>query len=395
MWSRRLRLGLAILLSGFFLYLFFKDIDFGRLAAALGDVGAGWWLLVLAALIQVVHCVLRAARWRILLGPLKKDVGYYNLVSTICIGYLVTMLLPGRLGEVVRPVLLAGRENVSRGGALATIFLERLMDALTVASFFAVYLIFFLGPPGGLGHQAAAGMSVGWGILAGMTIVLSFPCLWAVVHFRTRVARLVDRMIPEASRAGRVLHGVFHSLVDGFEVLKGARALAAAWAYSFLIWGVIAFSIWFSVRAFGIRLPIEGALLMLGALTFGIAIPTQGGVGTYEWFGQQALVRFFGEDPSKAAAAVMVMHVFAVAPVIIMGFLFLWREGLTFSRVASMQPAGVPAGVPDAPAPLAAPVTRTDESRGSESGLAVEVGVKIVGWRRKPPAPDEPRGGAR
>ena len=54
-------------------------------------------------------------------------------------------------------------------------------------------------------------------------------------------------------------------------------------------------------------------------------------MGTYEWFGQQALTRFFGVDPSAAAAAILVMHVFAVGPVIIMGFAFLWRDGLSFS----------------------------------------------------------------
>jgi hypothetical protein len=79
---------------------------------------------------------------------------------------------------------------------------------------------------------------------------------------------------------------------------------------------------------------------MLGALTFGIAIPTQGGVGTYEWFGQQALSRFFGVDPSTAAAAILVMHVFAVGPVIIMGFGFLWKEGLSFSGLTSRTKVG-------------------------------------------------------
>ena len=109
----------------------------------------------------------------------------------------------------------------------------------------------------------------------------------------------------------------------------------SSWAYSFSIWLVIAFSIWFSVKAFGINISPAGSLLLMGALTFGIAIPTQGGVGTYEFFGQQALVRFFNVDPSQAAAAVLVMHVFAISPVIIMGFAFLWKEGLSFSRVAS------------------------------------------------------------
>ncbi|HZE89802.1 MAG TPA: lysylphosphatidylglycerol synthase transmembrane domain-containing protein [Verrucomicrobiae bacterium] len=358
MWSRALRLSASILLPAVFLYLFFRGIDLARLGESLRNVGAGWWLLLLAAGVQVVHCFLRAARWRILLGPLKKDVGYYNLISTISIGYMVTMLLPGRLGEVLRPVLLAGRENISKGGAIATILLERLMDALTVASLFAIYLIFFLGPEGGMGREAAAGMSVGWGVAMGLFIVLAFPLLYAVVHFRARVASLLERVVSPASRTGETIHKIFHTVVDGFQVIKGGRALIAAWSYSYLIWLVIAFSIWFSVKAFGIDLPLSGSLLMLGALTFGIAIPTQGGVGTYEWFGQQALTRFFGVDPSAAAAAILVMHVFAVGPVIIMGFAFLWKEGLSFSGITAgvRSGGGSPAPGPEAQeTPLPAP----------------------------------------
>jgi uncharacterized membrane protein YbhN (UPF0104 family) len=183
-------------------------------------------------------------------------------------------------------------------------------------------------------------MSVGWGVVMGLFIVLSFPLLYAVVHLRARAAALLERVVRGDSRAGSAIHKVFHTVVDGFEVIKGGRALIAAWSYSFLIWMVIAFSIWFSVRAFGIEIPLPGSLLMLGALTFGIAIPTQGGVGTYEWFGQQALSRFFGVDPSTAAAAILVMHVFAVGPVIIMGFGFLWKEGLSFSGLTSRTKVG-------------------------------------------------------
>src|SRR5262249_31427940 len=132
----------------------------------------------------------------------------------------------------------------------------------------------------------------------------------------------------------RIAHKIFHNIVDGFEILEGGWTFLLAWAWSFAIWLIIAFSIWFSVKAFGIDISLPGSLLMMAALTFGIAIPTPGGVGGYELLGQQALVLFFGVDPSRAAAAVLVMHVFAISPSILMGFVFLWREGLSFSTVA-------------------------------------------------------------
>jgi uncharacterized protein (TIRG00374 family) len=346
MWSRIARLMVTIVLPGFFLYLFARRIDPDELRESLQGVGYGWWLLILAAFIQILHLILRAMRWRILLEPQKKGIGYYNLFSTVSIGYLVTMLLPGRIGEFLRPILLANRENISKTGSLATILLERLMDALAVSSLLAVYLIFFTGGEGSMGREAMAGLGIGtgWTVFAGTLIVLAFPALWVVVHFRAGVARLLEKIIPLSSRFGKNFHQFFHAVIDGFAVLKGGRALVFAWGYTYAIWLVIAYSIWFSLLAFDIRIPIEGSLLMLAALVFGIAIPTQGGVGTYEFFGQEALTRFFGIDPSQAGAAVLVMHIFAIFPVILIGFGFLWKEGISFSSLKAVAKSDGDAG---------------------------------------------------
>lgn len=345
MWLRALKTTLAILLPVFFLFLFFRSIDRHEFVRAVASVTVGGWLLlVLAALVQLLHLALRAARWRILLNPMKKGIGYYNLSSTICIGYMVTMLLPGRIGEVLRPVMLAARERITKSGSLATVILERLMDGLAVASLLAIYLVFFW-DSGTEGAGASDGIGGRGAVIFGGLILVSFPMLWALVHFRKQAARLLGRLIREDGKLGKTVHGIFHGVVDGFEVLKGGRALLAAWTYTFLIWIIISFSIWFSLLAFNIRIPMAGSLLMLAALTIGIAIPTQGGVGTYEWFGQEALVRFFGIEASTAGAAVLVLHVFAITPVILLGLWFVWREGLSFSglkaEVRGVEGAGV------------------------------------------------------
>ncbi len=329
MWSRIARIVFSVAIPAFFLWLFFRSIDPAELARSVQGVGTGWLLLIIAALVQVLHVVMRAARWRILMRPLKKNVRWYNLISTVSIGYMVTMLLPGRVGEVLRPILFARREKISKSGALATILLERLIDGLTVILLLAIYLIFFMGSAGGVAQEAARGLRTGWGAALGAAFLLSLPALWALVHYRAAAARLLGRLYPEGRPGGHAVHTIFQGVVDGFEILKGGRALVGIWLYSFAIWTMIAFSIWFSLLAFDIHIPLPGSLIMMAALVFGIAIPTQGGVGTYEYFGQQALTIFFGVDASQAAAAILVMHVFAISPTILMGLWFLWREGLS------------------------------------------------------------------
>jgi hypothetical protein len=331
MWARIARLLFAVGLPVFFLWLFFRSIDIHQLRNAVAGVSWwGWSLLVIAALVQIVHLVLRSARWRIMLRPMKPEIGFYNLFSTVSIGYLVTMLLPGRIGEVLRPVLLASRERIGKSGALATVLLERIIDGICIVVLLAAYLIFFMEPMAGEAQVAAEGMARSWGVLLGALMVLALPVLWGLVHFRKKAAAVIEAVYPASKPGGVALRTIFHGIVDGFEVLKGGRALIGVWAYSIVIWVLIAFSIWFSLLAFEIRIPIAGSVLMLAALAFGIAIPTQGGVGTYEFFGQQALVLFFGVDQTQAGAAILVLHIFAISPTIILGLIFVWKEGLSF-----------------------------------------------------------------
>jgi len=67
----------------------------------------------------------------LLLRPVG-DVALLPLVSATAIGFLCNMILPLRVGEVVRPVLLARRAAVPVSSVLASVLLERLLDMLTI-----------------------------------------------------------------------------------------------------------------------------------------------------------------------------------------------------------------------------------------------------------------------
>ena len=60
----------------------------------------------------------------------------------VVVGYMANNLLPLRIGEVVRSYYVGEREGVSKTAALATILIERLMDALTLIVFVAVIAVF-------------------------------------------------------------------------------------------------------------------------------------------------------------------------------------------------------------------------------------------------------------
>jgi len=70
--------------------------------------------ILLAVALSLLTFVVRALRWRILLSHLKGGIPFFSLLSCTVIGFMVSYVLPGRVGELARPLLLAAKEQMSR-----------------------------------------------------------------------------------------------------------------------------------------------------------------------------------------------------------------------------------------------------------------------------------------
>ena len=327
--KRFLKIAGSVALGALLLWLFFRHLDLREILAHVREADPFW--LGVAVLMQGLHLVIRSFRWRTLLSPMKKGIGFYNLFSTTSIGYMLSFLL-FRIGEVVRPLLLGQRERISRSGALATCVLERLMDFVTVAFLWGIYLVFRFERADA--HQVA-GLDIAQlratGLIFGIATLAAFPVLYVIVHFRQRLFAFFDRRLGSDAALPRLIH----AFLGGFDAVKGGRLLTRAWLQSFGVWLSIAGSIWASLRAFDLGVDFLDSFLMVALLAFGIAVPTPGGVGSYEYVGQLGL-QFFGVGPNQAAAAILVTHVTSVAPVMVLGFLLVWRDGLSLRGLTGM-----------------------------------------------------------
>jgi hypothetical protein len=99
---------------------------------------------------------------------------------------------------------------------------------------------------------------------------------------------------------------------------------------------------WFMVQAYLYGFPFTGALFLMCITVVGIAIPTPGGVGGYQIFMNVALVNFFSDymsasDPSSQAAGISNgCYITSMVPVILIGVVFLYREGLSLGRISEI-----------------------------------------------------------
>ena len=114
-----------------FLVLFFWGTDFRSIGASLAAARPG--LIALAISTMLMTYAIRAVRWRVLLSPLG-NASLWNCFVTTVVGFAVNFLVPsGRVGEIVRPYLLARKEGFQASSAFATIFIERILDLVAVA----------------------------------------------------------------------------------------------------------------------------------------------------------------------------------------------------------------------------------------------------------------------
>ncbi len=322
------------MISIILLWLFFRNVDLHEVWKGISS--SDFFLLSLSVVVGLSHNIFRCIRWRYLLSPIKRGIRFYNLFSTTIIGYMVSWVIPGRIGELVRPVLLGQREKVSKSAAVATIVIERIMDGLAVMFLFGVFLFFTAGR-----YSAQSSDLLKKATHAGITFsilsILAFLFLLVLVWRKEGIRSYIDtRWGQSNSRVLRGIFKIFHSFLEGASAVKDVRILIITIFYSLVVWFVIGCGIWLSLIATHVTIPLAGTFILLPLLVIGIAIPTPGGVGSYHEFMKIGLIGFFQVSREAAVSTAIVVHAITIIPVIILGFVFLWRDGLSFRSVSSI-----------------------------------------------------------
>ena len=368
-----LKVVVGLLLSAVTLYLFLRNLDFAKVRAGLEQANPA--LLIAAILIGYFgHLALRSRRWATMLAPLKSRVSFYNLFSTTAIGYALSWLAPGRIGEVVRPVLLARREAIPAAASVATIGVERIIDGATVLALAAGAAV--LAPLWSSTGAPTLPRAATWlAVFALAACTAGFFAARALLREGSWFLNAIDERTKAASGMRRRLWSLLGSLSGGALFLRdGRRALTVA-LQSLLIWSVLGVSTWIGLLAAGVRIPFIGTFLLLAVAVMGIAVPTPGGAGSVHFAFQQGLIRMFGVEKDLAAVATVIYHpVLVYIPPVVFGLMFAWRDGLTPSRLRAAA-----AGPPDGPA---AAGTIEQEAGASERGAGASKGAADANARK-------------
>jgi uncharacterized protein (TIRG00374 family) len=315
-WRVVLSTGVSILV----IWLIFKDVNLKDLWTILLR-GQYLWLLP-GIVVMGVALWLRAMRWRVLLDKKLPMIRAYHILNA---GNFLNNVLPLRLGEVSKAYLASRNSSITAMQALSTVFIERILDVLTMFLFLIAVLP--LVPSQGLiirAGQTAAGIAV-----AGIVILLTAA---AFRERSVRVGRVLTRWLPSPIQSG--LLRWTDEFLQGVSAASGWRLVIAV-GWSLLIWLTWALISWVGMLIFiKDSTPVQAVFLMCSQ-ALGLSIPSApSGAGIYEGATIAGLA-IFGVSKEIALAIGLTGHIFSFVYTAITGIIGLDREGEKFSHIVT------------------------------------------------------------
>ena len=116
---------IGLILSAGAIYFSFKHVPLAELSQYLVSIDYRWAVPSLG--LVVLTLILRAFRWRFILAPGNR-ITVAQAFNPMMIGFMINCVLPGRLGELARPMALRQNSGVAFGTGLATVAAERFFD---------------------------------------------------------------------------------------------------------------------------------------------------------------------------------------------------------------------------------------------------------------------------
>mgnify|MGYP000165056359 CR=1 FL=1 len=260
---------------------------------------ADWWLLGGVGVIFTIQQVLRSHRqMRIVRGTLpnhKFSTSFYIL----CISFFFINILPLRMGELMRPVLLLDKENMPMGSGLAVVFVERIIDLIS-AMVMAILVLALADIPILEGSWVSDVRARSLWLLPILFIGLFLP-IFATSFFRQLVQR---PWMPTK------LLGLIEPFLLQLDKLRSTGQLGWILGETVIIWIISTAMYGLAATAFGIE--GIGFLEGMGILAFtmiGMAAPSAPGfAGTYEASYVGGLVFFGSMDAGANFANALCFH---------------------------------------------------------------------------------------
>jgi uncharacterized protein (TIRG00374 family) len=243
-----------------------------------------WAYLAVAVAICLFAWIVRGYRYQVILKGMEIRVGLFFSTATIFVSQTANLIIPARLGDLVRVFILKHEKGTTISQGLSSLVVERIFDIITVALIGALALPFVLNVPE-------------W-----FTTVIIIPLALGAVFFGVL---LVSGRLASKNRYLQIVLTMAEQMRQASLTIRSMVLLSASSILTWILDILVCLSV---VLMFGQQIPfaVIALAIVIGNLVKAIPL-TPGGVGTYEL----ALTLTFslaGVAPAEATLIAVIDH---------------------------------------------------------------------------------------
>jgi len=284
------------------------------------------------ALIYLAY-VLRAVRWKIFLRPVRPQASTVGLVAPTVIGFTGLALL-GRPGEIIRPYLIAKRENLPFSSQLAVWAVERIFDVAGFTFLFVLAAFFATAPKRMQSRGVFEEIAV---VLIVIVVGLTLGAL-AVHRSGEGLAVWVEkRFAHHASNLGHRIAMRILEFRSGLNTIHDKKSLLLLISVSVLMWAMIAVAYKEVAHAYNtpkLEIPQTQIFLLMASSMVGSLVQLPGVGGGSQFATIETLNRIFGVPPELATSCGIMLWLVTFIAIVPVGLFLAHRERLSFRKLS-------------------------------------------------------------
>jgi uncharacterized protein (TIRG00374 family) len=290
--------------------------------------GANPYLLILSVLTIYVCYALRSLRWQLFQGNIGSS-RFWTIYTMTLAGFCAVFLL-GRVGEPVRPLLLARKEKLPIADMSGIYALERIFDLVSAAVIAAIALLL------SKSHSLAA-KTTGSLLFLGIIGAIVF-----LVYLRLHGTALLEKRLQGWLKTHgwrRKVAGILLGFARGVQTIRNWRELALALVYSAVHWFLVLLVYLWVSNSFGGKLgtiTLGEAMVVMAFTLAGSAfqLPLAGGGSQLASISVYTTIYGIEKEPATAAAIVLWLITFAMCS--LAGVPLLIHEGFSLGKLREM-----------------------------------------------------------
>jgi phosphatidylinositol alpha-mannosyltransferase len=316
---------LAIVLAGLAIFALSR-LELGRAGHALLTASPGWIALALA--LMSLAMLMRSVSWHQTLRAALPDTAmpWGPVVRALMIGVMASALVPGRIGEPSRVLVLArrldGRTSRLVPIVAGTVFSQTLINLLALLILLTVS---FTSVPLPNGHVAAIATALALP-LAACALVLAGPRLLTLGQ-RSRWQRV--------SRAADAIARLLHLARQGLVVFTRPRYGSTAIAFQLLAWALQWVACYMVILALGLQSqagPAAAAAILLAVNLSAVLPATPSNVGVFQ-AACLVVLAAYGVGAGQGLAYGIILQAVEVVTALILGVPALFKEGVSWQDI--------------------------------------------------------------